>query len=79
MKLYGVPPTRAIRALWLINELGLDCEMVVDFVAAYTLDWANEVDMLAEAPRLQRYVKEMYERPKAPPTIKEAMVQFGWA
>lgn len=28
MKLYGTPPTRATRALWLIRELGLDCEIV---------------------------------------------------
>lgn len=28
MKLYGIPPTRATRAVWLINELGLDCEIV---------------------------------------------------
>jgi glutathione S-transferase len=28
MKLYGTPPTRLIRALWLVNELGLDCEMI---------------------------------------------------
>lgn len=28
MKLYGTPPTRALRALWLINELGIDCEIV---------------------------------------------------
>lgn len=29
MKLYGTPPTRAIRALWLINELALECENVM--------------------------------------------------
>ncbi|KWV91050.1 glutathione S-transferase family protein [Erythrobacter sp. YT30] len=28
MKLYGTPPTRAIRAMWLINELDLDREIV---------------------------------------------------
>lgn len=28
MKLYGAPPTRAIRALWLLQELGLACEIV---------------------------------------------------
>lgn len=28
MKLYGTPPTRALRAIWLINELDLDCEIV---------------------------------------------------
>lgn len=29
MKLYGTPPTRAIKPLWLLNELGLDYEMIV--------------------------------------------------
>lgn len=28
LKLYGSPPTRAIRPIWLLNELGLDCEIV---------------------------------------------------
>jgi len=28
MKLYGTPPTRALRALWLLNELGLDHENI---------------------------------------------------
>ena len=44
---------------------------VADFNAAYTLDWANEVGMLADAPRLREYVKTMYARPKAPMTIAE--------
>ena len=29
MKLYGIPPTRALRPLWLLNELDLDCEVVM--------------------------------------------------
>lgn len=28
MKLYGTPPTRLLRALWLVNEIGCDCERV---------------------------------------------------
>jgi glutathione S-transferase len=28
MKLYGTPPTRLLRALWLVNELGVDCEKI---------------------------------------------------
>lgn len=28
MKLYGTPPTRALRVLWLLNELDLECEVV---------------------------------------------------
>ena len=33
MKLYGTPPTRAIRPLWLLNELALDFEMIMVDVA----------------------------------------------
>lgn len=28
MKLYGVPPTRVLRVLWLLNELGLEYELI---------------------------------------------------
>jgi glutathione S-transferase len=28
MKLYGEPPTRALRVIWLLNELGLKYEIV---------------------------------------------------
>ncbi|AZR40744.1 MULTISPECIES: glutathione S-transferase family protein [Marinobacter] len=45
---------------------------VADFNAAYTLDWANTEEMLAGAPRLRDYLKAMYARPTAPPTIAEA-------
>jgi glutathione S-transferase len=45
---------------------------VADFNAAYTLDWANQEDMLGNTPRLRKYLKTMYARPKAPPTIAEA-------
>ena len=45
---------------------------VADFVAAYTLDWANEVKLLGETPTLAAYMQRMYARPKAPPRIAEA-------
>ncbi|WP_111414997.1 glutathione S-transferase family protein [Billgrantia lactosivorans] len=45
---------------------------VADFNAAYTLDWANEENLLDAAPRLREYLKAMYARPTAPPTIAEA-------
>ena len=45
---------------------------VADFNAAYTLDWANEEEMLGDAPRLKAYLASMYARPTAPPTIAEA-------
>ena len=44
---------------------------VADFIAAYTLDWANEGQMLADAPRLRAYIATMYARPTAPMTIKQ--------
>ncbi len=44
---------------------------VADFIAAYTLDWANEAQMLADAPRLRSFMANMYARPTAPMTIKQ--------
>jgi len=46
---------------------------VADFVAAYTLDWANEVHLLDALPHLRGYMERMYARPKAPPRIAEAL------
>jgi glutathione S-transferase len=42
---------------------------VADFVAAYTLDWANEVKLLEGLPVLRAYMHRMYARPRAPPRI----------
>ena len=50
---------------------------VADFNAAYTLDWANEEKMLDNTPRLREYLKSMYARPTAPPTIAEAFAAMG--
>jgi len=46
---------------------------VADFVAAYTLDWANEVHLLDASPELRGYMDRMYARPKAPPRIAAAL------
>ena len=46
---------------------------VADLVAAYTLDWANEVRLLEGFPRLRDCMEGMYSRPKAPPRIAAAM------
>jgi glutathione S-transferase len=45
---------------------------VADFVAAYTLDWANEDRLLDDCPQLLAYMKRMYARPNAPQRIAEA-------
>jgi len=45
---------------------------VADFVAAYTLDWANETALLEGFPTLMTYMNRMYARPKAPMRIAQA-------
>jgi glutathione S-transferase len=49
---------------------------VADFVAAYTLDWANEVKLLEGLPVLRAYMDRMYARPKAPPRVAEAFASI---
>lgn len=49
---------------------------VADFVMAYTLDWANELELLADFPRLQTYMEAMYRRPQAPPRIAAALASI---
>jgi glutathione S-transferase len=39
---------------------------VVDFVLAYTLDWANEVQLLDRFAQLREYMKRMCARLQAP-------------
>jgi glutathione S-transferase len=53
-----------------------DSVTVADFVAAYTLDWANEVQLLDASPEMRGYLDRMYTRPKAPPRIAEALASI---
>ena len=41
MKLYGTPPTRALRVLWLLRELDIECEIVTVDMGIPTLDRAK--------------------------------------
>jgi glutathione S-transferase len=50
-----------------------DTVTVADLVAAYTLDWANEVHLLDTSPRLRSYMEQMYARPRSPPRIAAAL------
>jgi glutathione S-transferase len=50
MKLYGTPPTRALRALWLLNELDLDCEIV-------TVDLSQGENLQPEFLRINPFEK----------------------
>ncbi|HXR20614.1 MAG TPA: glutathione S-transferase C-terminal domain-containing protein [Steroidobacteraceae bacterium] len=49
---------------------------VVDIVAAYTLDWANEVGLLDDCPHLLEYLKRMYARRNAAPRIAAALASI---
>jgi len=40
-----------------------------DFIVAYTLDVADEMQLLGECPTLRSYVERMYARPRAPQRI----------
>jgi glutathione S-transferase len=50
---------------------------VADFVLAYTLDWANEVDLLDGFPYLKSYMERMYARPRAAIRIAEAFASIN--
>ncbi|XWN33615.1 MAG: glutathione S-transferase family protein [Devosia sp.] len=75
VKLYGTPPTRAIRAIWLINELDLDCEIVtVDMgIGEHAVDAMRALnpagklpflvdgdDLISESCAIQLYLAEKY-------------------
>ncbi len=50
---------------------------VVDFVLAWTLDWANEYELLGACPTLLAYMNRMYARPHAPPRIAEEFARLA--
>jgi glutathione S-transferase len=54
-----------------------DTVTIADFVMAYTLDWANEIQLLESFPRLQAYMTRMYQRPNAAPRIATAFASLG--
>ena len=48
-----------------------------DLVLAYTLDWANELNWLADRPGLVAYMERMYRRPHAAQRIAQARAAIG--
>ena len=50
---------------------------VADFILAYTLDWANEVQLLDGFPHLKEYMERMYARPHAAMRIAKAFASLG--
>jgi glutathione S-transferase len=49
---------------------------VADFVMAYTLDWADVVELLDGFPHCKAYMERMYARPKATLRIAEAFARL---
>jgi glutathione S-transferase len=54
-----------------------DTMTAADFVCAYTLDWANEVQLLDGCPQLLQYMERMYARPNAPLRITAAIASLN--
>ncbi|MBW4580264.1 MAG: glutathione S-transferase family protein [Tildeniella nuda ZEHNDER 1965/U140] len=50
---------------------------IADFVCAYTLDWANEIQLLEGCPHLLQYMERMYARSSAPLRIAEALASIN--
>jgi glutathione S-transferase len=50
---------------------------VADFALAYTLDWANEIQLLDGFPQTKAYMERMYARPHAPMRIAKALASVG--
>jgi len=48
-----------------------DCVTAADFIVAYTLDVAGEIQLLGECPALRAYIERMYARPHAPQRIAD--------
>ncbi|MGV0028275.1 glutathione S-transferase family protein [Phormidesmis priestleyi] len=53
-----------------------DTLTIADIVAAYTLDWANETQLLKDFPQLLEYMERMYDRPNAPLRIAKAIASI---
>jgi glutathione S-transferase len=54
-----------------------DTVTISDFVCAYTLDWANEIELLDGCPQLLQYMERMYARPNAPLRIAAAIASLN--
>ena len=94
MKLYGTPPTRAVRAMWLLNEIGVAYEIVpVDIpngehrsAKFLALNPAGKAPVLVdgdvvltESAAMQLYLAEKY--PAAgliPATVAERGQMYRW-
>jgi glutathione S-transferase len=54
-----------------------DAVSAADFALAYTLDWANEAQLLDGFAHARAYMDRMYARPRAAPRIAAAFTSIG--
>lgn len=94
IKLYGTPPTRALRVIWLLNELGVEYEMLPIDVANgecqedrfLALNPAAKVPVLVdgehvltESAAIQLYLADKYpEAGFIPDTVEERGQMYRW-
>jgi glutathione S-transferase len=94
MKLYGTPPTRALRVVWLLNELQLDCEVISVNMRAgenhtsefLALNPAGKVPVLvdgdlvlSESSAIQLYLAEKCPDARLIPTdLKTRALMYQW-
>jgi glutathione S-transferase len=92
MKLYGFPPTRSLRVLWMLGELGIECELVnVNLVAGenrrpefLALNPAGKLPVLVdgdfvltESVAIVLYLAEKHADKRLIPTELEARAQVN--
>ena len=94
IKLYGTPPTRVLRVIWLLNELGLEYEMhPVDLLKGearredfLALNPAAKVPVLVdgdlvltESAAIQLYLAEKYPEARLiPESLEERAQMYRW-
>lgn len=94
MKLYGTPPTRALRVIWLLNELGLEYEMIpVDLLQGenrkkefLAINAAAKVPVLVdgslvvtESAAIQLYLAEKHPRAGLiPASLEDRAQMYRW-
>ncbi|WP_133493462.1 glutathione S-transferase family protein [Alcanivorax sp. 24] len=94
IKLYGTPPTRALRVIWLLNELGLEYQMLpVDILKGETreadflaLNPAGKVPVLVdgdlvitESSAIQLYLADKYSQAGfIPEVVEDRAKMYRW-
>ncbi|HKA29898.1 MAG TPA: glutathione S-transferase N-terminal domain-containing protein, partial [Candidatus Binatia bacterium] len=93
LKLYGVPRSRAMRSLWMLEELGLPYENVkVDFITGTKASGFKELNPNGHIPVLQDgdlvlweslainlYLARKYDKGLWPKTVEDEGRAYQWS